>query len=87
MLVDAGADCTLRLHGLVWGRGYDWETIFFDVTPISFAQLGLLPQVHRRESDIYSNIAYLVEASGGKMPRIENVPNRYLQPKASGHGK
>lgn len=85
MLIDAGADCYVRLHGLVWGKGFDWETIFFDVTPISFAQMGLLPQVHRRESDIYANIQYMVEASGRKMPRLENMPNRYLQPKPSRH--
>ena len=83
MLVEAGADCTLRVEALVWGKGYEWETVFFDVTPISFAQLGLLPQVHRRESDIYCNVKYLVEASGRKMPPLENVPNRYLRPKAS----
>ena len=49
MLVEAGADCSLRLHGLFWGKGYEWETVFFDVTPVSFAQFGLLPGASKRE--------------------------------------
>jgi len=78
MLLDAGARCDIRLEGLEWGKGYEWETIFFDVTPISYAQLGLMPQVHREESDIYSNIERLVSAAGRKMPGLGNVPNRYV---------
>jgi hypothetical protein len=81
MLVEAGADCTLRLDGVYWGKGYPWETVFFDLTPVSYAQFGLMPQVHRTEEDIYANIKFLVKASHRKMPRLENVPNRYLQPK------
>lgn len=82
-LLDAGASCDIRLNGLNWGKGYQWETVFFDITPISFAQMGLMPQVHRSEGDIYDNIKYLVEASNGKMPPLNNVPNRYLQPKST----
>jgi ankyrin repeat protein len=81
MLIDAGADCTIRLEGLYWGKGYPWETVFFDVTPISYAQIGLMPQVHRQEKDIYSNIERLIGAAERKMPKLENVPNRYIQPK------
>jgi hypothetical protein len=81
LLVDAGARCEIRVDGIHWGKGYPWETTFFDVTPISYAQMGLMPQVHRLESDIYSNIKYLAEAAGRKMPPLDNVPNRYLQPK------
>lgn len=81
LLVDAGADTSIRLSGIHWGVGYPWETTFFDVTPISFAQMGLLPQVHRREHDIYSNIALLLERSGRKFPLLPNIPNRYLSPK------
>ena len=78
MLLDAGADAAVRLNGLHWGKGYPWETVFFDVTLISFAQLGLLPQVHRHERDIYSNIRLLVERCGRTMPPLDNVPNGYL---------
>ncbi len=81
LLLAAGARVDVPLAGLTWGKGYEWETTFFDVTPISYAQVGLLPQVHRSESDIYSNIRQLLEASGRKVPPLDNVPNRYLQPK------
>jgi hypothetical protein len=65
----------------MWGEGYPWETIFFDVTPVSFAQMGLLPQVHRAESGIHENIVSLLKASGRPIPPLDNVPNRYLRPK------
>jgi ankyrin repeat protein len=81
LLLSAGARADVRLAGLTWGKGYEWETTFFDVTPISYAQLGLLPQVHRSERDIHSNIRLLLEASGRSIPPLDNVPNRYLQPK------
>jgi ankyrin repeat protein len=78
LLLDAGARCDIRLEGLEWGKGYEWETIFFDVTPISYAQFGLMPQVHRREADIYANISRMLSASGRDIA-LENIPNKYLQ--------
>jgi hypothetical protein len=82
LLLGAGADPGVRLAGITWGKGFDWETTFFDVTPVSYAQLGLMPQVHRRERDIYANIRLLLEAAHRPVPPLANVPNRYLQPKA-----
>jgi ankyrin repeat protein len=79
-LLEAGARPDVRLQGITWGKGFEWETICFDVTPISYAQLGLLPQVHRRERDIYANITRLLEAAGRPIPPLTNVPNRYLAP-------
>jgi ankyrin repeat protein len=84
LLLAAGAKADVRVAGIEWGKGYDWETVFFDVTPISFAQMGLMPQVHRDERDIYSNIRLLLEACGRPIPPLGNVPNRYLQPKVRG---
>jgi ankyrin repeat protein len=78
LLVDAGADLDVRLRGLIWGDGLEWETIVFDISPISYAQCGLYAQFHRRERDVYSNIAYLYERRYGSPPPIRNVPNRYL---------
>jgi len=80
LLLDAGASTDLRLAGITWGRSFDWETTCFDVTPVSYAQLGLLPQMHRREQDIYENIALMLTASGRTVRALANVPNRYLQP-------
>jgi ankyrin repeat protein len=79
-LVEAGADLDIRLKGLVWGGGFEWETIVFDVTPISYAQCGLYRQFHRREADIYSNITYLYRKRFGVEPQIRNVPNKYVFP-------
>lgn len=81
LLLSAGARVDLRLAGLTWGKGYEWETTFFDVTPISYAQMGLLPQMHRSEREIYSNVQCLMEASGREIPPLHNVLNRYLQSK------
>jgi len=78
LLIQAGADCERFVRGVHWGHGYSWETTFFDVTPISYAQLGMLPQVHRNEQDIYDNIRFLLSAAGRPVPPLANIPNRYL---------
>jgi len=78
LLLDAGAKSDVQLRGITWGKGFEWETTLFDVTPISYAQFGLLPQVHRLERDICANIEHLLAASGRKVPPFDNVPNRYL---------
>jgi hypothetical protein len=78
-LVQAGASIDVRLKGLVWGGGFEWETVFFDVTPISFAQCGMFPQVHRDEEMVSSNVDYLYRKRYGVAAPVRNVPNRYLQ--------
>lgn len=78
LLLAAGARADVALRGITWGRGFDWETVCYDVTPLSYAQLGLLPQMHRREADVYGNIAELLAALGRPPPNLGNVPNRYL---------
>ncbi len=85
LLLEAGADSEFWVQGIEWGRGFEWETIFFDVSPISYAQLGLMPQVHRQEQDIYANISCLMQAAGRPMPPLVNVPNQYLRPKSATH--
>jgi ankyrin repeat protein len=78
LLLGAGARPDTRVAGITWGKGFEWETTCFDVTPLSYAQLGLLPQMHRRERDVYAVVARLLEAAGRRVPPLPNVPNRYL---------
>jgi hypothetical protein len=80
MLLDAGAAVDIHLEGIVWGKGFEWETTYIDVTPISNPQMGLLPQVHRDEAQIYHNITLMLERSGRTAPPLPNIPNRYLKP-------
>jgi ankyrin repeat protein len=80
LLVDAGASLDVRLRGLVWGPGADWETLILDVSPISYAQCGLYRQFHRDERDVWDNVSFLYERRHGARPPRRNVPNRYLSP-------
>ncbi len=79
LLLDAGAAAEARVAGLVWGRGFEWETVLFDLTPVSYAQLGQLPQMHRDEHDIAGTVRALLVAAGRPVPSMPNVPNRYLR--------
>jgi ankyrin repeat protein len=81
LLADAGADLEVRVKGVVWGPGADWETLVLDVTPISYAQCGLYAQFHRREADVYGNLGYLYQKRFGTELHAPNVPNRYLAPR------
>jgi ankyrin repeat protein len=79
LLLDAGAATNVLVAGITWGRGFEWETTCFDVTPISYAQLGNLPQMQRGEQDIHANVCALLAAAGRPVPSSPNVPNRYLR--------
>ena len=78
LLIAAGADLDIRLQALVWGKGFEWETVVFDVSPISYAQCGLYFQFHRREEIVYSNIDSLYRKRHGRTAPVRNVPNKYL---------
>lgn len=78
LLLAAGARPGHRVAALTWGEGFDWETTFFDLTPISYAQLGCLPQMHRNEREVAENVTTLLRAAGRPVPPLTNVPNRYL---------
>ena len=78
LLANAGANLKVRLQGLVWGSGFEWETVLFDVTLLSYTQCGLLKQFQRSEADIYSNLAYLYRKLHDSKAPVRNVPNRYL---------
>ena len=78
LLLAAGAAVDARVAGLIWGRGFEWETALFDLTPVSYAQLGLLPQMHRGERDVVETVRALLAAAGRPIPAMSNVPNAYL---------
>ncbi|HTI71859.1 MAG TPA: ankyrin repeat domain-containing protein [Candidatus Limnocylindria bacterium] len=80
LLLAAGANTDVRLAGITWGKGFEWETTCFDVTPLSYCQMGLLRQFQRREKDTYANIKLLLAAGKRIVPPLENIPNRYLYP-------
>jgi hypothetical protein len=65
--------------GLVWGKGYEWETLIPSVNPISYAIMGLLPQMHRNEIDISKIVSLLLKAAYGINYTSSNIPNKYLK--------
>lgn len=78
LLLEHGAKADIRLLGITWGKGFEWETTVFDTTPVSYAQAGLLPQFQRDERDVYENIKLLTRSLGRAIPEELNVPNKYL---------
>lgn len=77
-LLDHSADLTTTVKGLIWGRGYEWETLIPAVNPISYAMLGLLPQMHRNEITISKTVSILLKNAFGIDYDPQNVPNKYL---------
>lgn len=79
LLLAHGARTDVLLRGVTWGHGFPWATTCFDVTPISYAQLGALPQFQRDEVALAANVRALLAAAGRPVPADLNVPNRYLR--------
>jgi Ankyrin repeats (3 copies) len=77
-LVSQNADLGLTVKGLIWGKGYEWETFIPSVNPISYAMMGLLRQFQRTEPQIYEVVSVLQMARYGTDYFPTNVPNRYL---------
>lgn len=78
LLIAHHADLSLTVKGLIWGKGYDWETFIPAVNPISYAMMGLLRQFQRTEQQIYEVVSLLMKAQYGLAYRPGNVPNKYL---------
>lgn len=78
-LLDHGVNLSLTVKGLIWGRGYEWETFIPCVNPISYAMMGLLRQFQRTEQDIYAVVSLLMKAAYGSEYQPGNIPNKYLQ--------
>ncbi|HSB93643.1 MAG TPA: hypothetical protein VLC28_11010 [Flavitalea sp.] len=79
-LIEQNADLQTTVKGLLWGKGYEWETFIPAVNPISYAMMGLLRQFQRTEVQTYGVVAILMKAAYQLEVEIPNVPNRYLQP-------
>src|SRR5450432_764453 len=77
-LVSLQADLKLTVKGLVWGKGYEWETFIPSVNPVSYAMMGLLRQFQRKENQIYEVISILMDAAYGIKYMPANIPNKYL---------
>ena len=77
-LLDQSADLTITVKGLVWGKGYEWETFIPAVNPISYAMMGLLPQMHRAPLVVADVVSLLIKRAYGIDYKIPNVPNAYL---------
>lgn len=77
-LLSHNADLSFTIKGLIWGKGYPWETLIPAVNPISYAMMGLLPQMHRKEKTIAETVTLLLKHAYGIDYSPKNVPNQYL---------
>ena len=78
-LLSHSADLELTVTGLIWGKGYEWETLIPSVNPISYAMMGLLPQMHRNVNVISKVVTTLLQHRYGINYIPENVPCAYLK--------
>jgi Ankyrin repeat len=77
-LISQQADLTITVKGLIWGKGYEWETFIPSVNPLSYAMMGLLRQFQRTEGQIYEVVSLLLKAKYGIDYFPTNIPNKYL---------
>lgn len=77
-LISQKADFSMTVKGLIWGKGYDWETFIPAVNPISYAMMGLLRQFQRTEQQIYEVVSILMNSEFGIDYFPPNLPNKYL---------
>lgn len=77
-LLENKADLTYTVKGLIWGKGYEWETFIPAVNPISYAMMGLLPQMHRKPETTAEVVSLLIKHAYGIDYTPPNVPNAYL---------
>ena len=77
-LLSKSADLKITVPGIIWGKGYEWETLIPSVNPISYAMMGLLPQMDRDEITISSIVSTLLKHAYGINYSAVNVPCKYL---------
>lgn len=73
------ADLNYTVKGIIWGKNYPWETFIPSINPISYAMMGLLPQMHRDEKTISQVISKLIKQEYGIDYFHKNIPNQYLK--------
>lgn len=78
-LLSKSADLKTTIIGLIWGKGYEWETLIPSVNPISYAMMGLLPQFHRDEMATSSVVTNLLKHAYGIDYHPKNIPCAYLK--------
>jgi hypothetical protein len=78
-LISHHADLKITVPGFIWGKGYEWETLIPSVNPISYAMMGLLPQMHRNEVTISGVVTKLLKHVYGIDYVPTNVPCAYLK--------
>ena len=78
-LLSKSADLHITVAGLIWGKGYEWQTLIPSVNPISYAMMGLLPQMHRNETVISNTVSHLLKAAYEIEYLPQNVPCAYLR--------
>lgn len=79
LLLEQKADLAITVQGLIWGKTYEWETLIAAVNPVSYAMMGLLPQMHRNEITISDTVALLIKHRYGIDYTPVNVPCAYLK--------
>lgn len=77
-LISRDVDLAFLVKAIIWGKSYDWETLIPAVNPISYAMMGLLPQMHRDEKVISETVSKLLKAQYGIEYPFSNVPCKYL---------
>ncbi len=77
-LISQNAELATTVTGLIWGKGYAWETFIPAVNPISYAMMGLLRQFQRTEKHVYEVVSLLLNAGYGIEYLPKNIPNKYL---------
>lgn len=78
-LLENKADLSITVKGLIWGKGYEWETFIPSVNPISYAMMGLLPQMHRKEKTVSEVVSLLIKHAYGIDYTPSNIPNAYVK--------
>jgi ankyrin repeat protein len=79
LLLANKADVQFTVAGIIWGKSYPWETFIPSVNPISYAMMGLLPQMHRRESTVSEVVSTLMKYAYNINYTPKNIPNEYLK--------